>query len=80
MSGCLDALLRRLKQRLGDRARIGSANRLALPLDRRAQCSGDGRRQVKDGANEIDHKIFRRLFVIMKDKLEVGGFGLNVVH
>ena len=80
MSGGFDALSRRLKQHLGNRAWIGSANRLALLLDRCGQCGGDRGRQAEDRASQIDHEIVRRFFVIMKDKLEVGGFGLNVAH
>jgi hypothetical protein len=80
MSGSLDALSRRLKQHLGDRARIGSANRLSPPLDRRGQCGGDGSRQAEDRPSQIGHEIVWRLFVIMKDKLEIGGFRLNVAH
>jgi hypothetical protein len=80
MSGRLDAIARRLKQHLGDRARIGSANRLAQPLDRRGKGDGVLRRQAEDRASQIGDEITGRIFVIMKDKLQVGRLGLSVAH
>jgi hypothetical protein len=80
MSGCLDAPLHRAKQHLGDCAWIGPANRFAVPLDRHAQCLRVRRRLAEDRANEVDHEIPWRLVVMMKDKLEVGGFRQNVAH
>ena len=78
MARCPNSFLCSLQERFGDGARIGAANRFASLLDCEHHLGGIGQRLTEYRAEQADHKILRRVLVIMKNELNVTS--LNAVH
>jgi hypothetical protein len=73
-----DALLCSLQQRLGDGARIRTANRFGLLVDGDHHLKCVAQRKAEYRAEQVDHKTLRGVLVIMKNELNVAW--LNAVH
>jgi hypothetical protein len=70
--------LRRIKQRLGNRKRIGPARGLAAIIDERAEGYRLPLPQAEYPTQEFSNELDGRVIIVVKDKLN--GLGENVMH